>query len=144
MSEIKKRQQQIIADFKSCKDWEDRYKKIIQIGKELPQFDEASKIEDNKVQGCQAQVWIVAQMDQKNNLEFKADSDALITRGLVGLLLKVYSGAPPAEIIKEAPEFISELGLSQHLSPSRANGLMSMVKKMKYYAIAFQALHGGS
>lgn len=142
MSEIINRQNDIVAEFASCKDWEDRYKKIIKLGKELPDSGSELQTADNKVQGCQAQVWISASLNSAGKLVFKADSDALITKGLVSLLLKVYSDAEPAEVMNTPPDFIAQLGLSQNLSPSRTNGLMSMIKKMKFYAIAFNALKG--
>lgn len=137
---LNEKQQHILEQFNSCYNWEKKYMLIIKKGKELPELDESLKTEENKVQGCQSQVWIAAELDENKNLVFKADSDAMIVKGLVSLLLELYSGAKPEVIISTEPEFIHELGLGSHLSPSRANGLLSMVKKIKYYAMAYQAL----
>ena len=136
---ISERQSQIVAEFAGLASWEDRYKKLIDLGKALPHLPDEKKIEDFKVKGCQSQVWIHAHV-QDGRVIFEADSDALLVRGLVALLLRVYSGATPAEILKTPPDFVREIGLESKLSPSRANGLFSMIKQMKYYAMAFQAM----
>ncbi len=119
------------------------------MGKSLPEFPEKLKTEDLKVKGCQSQVWLSATLKEELNensaslvkkIYFQADSDALIVKGLIAILLRVYSGRTPDEILALAPDFISELGFSSNLSPSRANGLQAMVKQIKYYALAFKAL----
>lgn len=133
------RQQEMIRDFKQLQTWEERYKKIIDIGKQLPELSEEFKKDENLVKGCQSQVWLVAEF-KEGRVYFKGDSDALIVRGLVGLLLKLYSDSTPQEILETAPEFLKELGFESNLSPSRANGLYSMIKQIKYYATAFQYL----
>ena len=133
------RQQQIIAEFAGLSDWEARYKKLIELGKALPELPESKKLEDFKVKGCQSQVWIHARLDD-GKVIYEADSDALLVRGLVALLLRVYSGAAPAEIIQTPPDFVKEIGMENKLSPSRANGLFSMIKQMKFYAMAYQSL----
>lgn len=133
------RQNEIVAEFASLKTWEDRYKKLIQIGKELPELEESKRTDDSRVKGCQSQVWMHAHMDQ-GQVIFEADSDALLVRGLVALLLKVYSEATPREILETAPAFVKDIGLESKLSPSRANGLLSMIKQMKFFAVAFQSL----
>lgn len=133
------RQQQIIAEFSGLADWEARYKKLIDLGKSLPVLPDDKKTEDFKVKGCQSQVWIHATQND-GRVIFQADSDALLVRGLVALLLRVYSDATPQEILQTAPDFVKEIGLESKLSPSRANGLFSMIKQMKYYAMAFQSL----
>ncbi len=133
------RQKQIVTEFSGLKDWEDRYKKLIELGKLLPDLPDDKKTDDSKVKGCQSQVWMHAQLVDGKVL-FEADSDALLVRGLVYMLLKVYSGAKPEEIVSTPPDFVKDIGLESKLSPSRANGLYSMIKQMKYYAMAFQSL----
>lgn len=137
--DLSTRQQQIVAEFSGFSDWEDRYKKLIEFGKQLPDLPDAKKTEDSKVKGCQSQVWMHARLEN-GRVMYEADSDALLVRGLVSMLLKVYSGATPVEIISTPPDFVKEIGLESKLSPSRANGLFSMIKQMKFYAMAFQAL----
>lgn len=136
------RQAQVVAEFQQVSDWEGRYKKLIEIGKSLPDLPEAKKLEEFKVKGCQSQVWMHARLED-GKVIFEADSDALLVRGLVALLLRVYSNATPAEILATAPDFVKDIGLETKLSPSRANGLFSMIKQMKFYAMAFQAKLGG-
>lgn len=136
---IQDRQKQVVAEFADIQDWEGRYQKIIEVGKKLPDLPDSKKLEDYKVKGCQSQVWMHGRMEG-DKLIFEADSDALIVRGLVALLLRVYSGATPKEILETPPDFIKDIGLESKLSPSRANGLFSMVKQMKFYAMAFQSL----
>lgn len=131
------RQKMIVAEFSGLTDWEDRYKKLIELGKQLPDLPDQKKLEDFKVKGCQSQVWMHARMENGRIL-FEADSDALLVKGLVALLLRVYSNATPAEILNTPPDFVKEIGLESKLSPSRANGLFSMIKQMKFYAMAFQ------
>lgn len=138
--ELKLRQQEIIKEFATYKTWDERYKHIIDLGKRLEPMAESLKNEDVKVRGCQAQVWLVAKKNPDGKIQFVADSDALIVRGLVSLLIRVYSDATAEEILNTPPEFITELGFDSHLSPSRANGLMSMIKQMKYYALAYSTV----
>ena len=150
-------QQALVKEFSSLPSWEDRYKRIIEMGKALPELPEKFKTEDLKVKGCQSQVWLVANLENATGashetdkaesesaeqpvrkvIEFQADSDALIVKGLIAILLKVYSGRTPKEILEIQPDFIAELGFGSNLSPSRANGLQAMVKQIKYYALAF-------
>lgn len=139
MDVIAQRQKEIVLEFADLADWEARYKKLIDIGKGLPALPESKKLDDFKVKGCQSQVWIHASVVD-GRVIFEADSDALLVRGLVALLLRAYSGATPKEILETPPDFVKEIGLESKLSPSRANGLFSMIKQMKYYAMAFQAL----
>jgi cysteine desulfuration protein SufE len=136
---ITQRQQQIIDEFKALPEWEDRYRRIIEYGRELAPMDPAHQIDKNKVKGCQSTVWLHARM-QDGRVRFEGDSDAMIVRGLMALLLKVYDDAPPAEVVTTPPEFINETGLGGHLSQTRANGLAAMVKQMKLYAAVFQAM----
>lgn len=137
---MKNRNQSIIDDFSRFPDWESRYKHIIEVGKNLPPYPENFRTEDWKVKGCQSQVWLKPEVLSNGEVLFYADSDALIVKGLVSLLHELYSGATPHEILDTNPEFISALGLVQHLSPSRSNGLHSMIKQIKYYAAAFSAM----
>lgn len=141
MDLMKERQQAVVSEFASLSNWEDRYKKLIEIGKSLPDLPDAKKTEDSKVKGCQSQVWMHAHVEG-GKIIFEADSDALLVRGIVALLLRVYSNATPAEILSSAPDFVKEIGLESKLSPSRANGLFSMIKQMKFYAMAFQVKLG--
>jgi cysteine desulfuration protein SufE len=134
------RQNQIIKEFSSLSQWEDRYKKIIDMGKALPEMPENLKTEQNVVKGCQSQVWLSANLDSQGHMILQGDSDALIVKGLVALLLKVYSGGAPSEILNTPPEFLKALGFEGNLSPSRANGLHSMLKQIKLYATAFDYL----
>lgn len=137
-TDINMEQKKIIAEFSSLLTWEERYQKIIALGKALPAYPEELRVEDLKVKGCQSQVWLHARLDENKNIQFQADSDALIVKGLIAVLLKIYSNKKPKEILEIQPDFISKLGFESHLSPSRANGLNSMIKQIKYYALAFQ------
>lgn len=128
-------QDEIIEEFGFFGDWMEKYEHIISFGKDLPGLTESDKIEDNRVKGCQSKVWLTADRKQEN-LIFDADSDAVITRGLVGLLVKVLSNQKPEDIANADLYFIDRIGLKEHLSPNRSNGLLSMIKTMKLYAIA--------
>lgn len=138
---LQERQTRIISEFNDVSTWEDRYKKLIELGKALPDLPDEKKLEDYKVKGCQSQVWIHARLEN-GKIIFEADSDALLVKGLVALLLRLYSDATPQEILSTPPDFVKEIGLENKLSPSRANGLFSMIKQMKFYAVAFQSLGG--
>lgn len=140
MTAILQRQEQLIKEFSALSDWEDRYKRIIEIGKKLPEMPESLKTEQNIVKGCQSQVWLSAELAEQGTIRLQGDSDALIVKGLVGLLLSVYSGSTPAEILATPPEFLKALGFEGNLSPSRANGLHSMLKQIRHYAMAFDYL----
>ena len=135
---IKEQQDEIIADFELFGDWMDKYEYIIQLGKDLPLIDAQYKVDENLIRGCQSRVWLHA--DYKDGrLFFTADSDAVITKGLVSLVILVLSGHSPKEIADADLYFIDAIGLSSHLSPTRSNGLLSMVKQIKLYALAYQA-----
>jgi cysteine desulfuration protein SufE len=136
---IDDRQKQIISEFNSLSNWEDRYKKIIEIGKAAPEIPEQYKKDDNLVKGCQSKVWMFAQVNEEGKMVIHADSDAMIVRGLVSLLVKVFSEENPKTIMTTEPYFINEIGLSEHLSPTRTNGLVSMIKQIKFYAMAYAA-----
>jgi cysteine desulfuration protein SufE len=131
-------QDSIIADFSQFDDWMERYELLIDTGRELPAIDSARKVKDFLIEGCQSKVWLYPQFDG-TVINFTADSDAIITRGIVSLLVKVLSGRTPAEIMAADLYFIDKIGLRQNLSPTRSNGLLAMVKQMKLYAIAYNA-----
>ncbi len=135
---IEEVEKQIIAEFELFDDWLDRYNYLIEMGKNLPVIDEKNKVEQNLIQGCQSRVWLHA--DYENGLiRFSADSDAVITRGIISLLIRLLSERSPDEIINARLEFVDAIGLAQHLSPTRSNGLVSMIKQIKLYALAFKA-----
>lgn len=132
-------QDQLIEDFELYDDWADKYEYLIELGKSLSPMDEQYKTEDNRIHGCQSRVWLHAYMEN-GLLKFTADSDAIITKGIVGLLVKVLSGHAPKEIAEADLYFLKAIGLQEHLSPTRANGLVSMVKQIKTYGVAFNSL----
>lgn len=134
---INEQQDEIIEEFELFSDWMDKYENIIQIGKELPMIEEQYKTDDHLIRGCQSRVWLHAEY-QDGVINFTADSDAVITRGLISLVVKVLSGHTPKEIAASDLYFIDRIGLTSHLSPTRSNGLLSMVKQIKAYAVAFQ------
>ncbi|GGE30783.1 SufE family protein [Sphingobacterium cellulitidis] len=131
-------QDELIEDFSFYQDWMEKYEFIIQLGKELPIINESDRQDQYIIKGCQSKVWLVPEM-KDGKLLFTADSDAVITKGLVSLMVKVLSGHSPKEIADAELYFIDQIGLKEHLSPTRANGLLSMVKQIKLYAIALQA-----
>lgn len=135
---IQNRIQKILDEFSKIPDWEARYKRLIDLGKELTAMDEQNKTDANKVRGCQSQVWLWANMEA-DRIIFQADSDASITKGIVALLVNVYSGSTPDEILITKPDFLTQLGIREHLSMSRANGLNAMLKQITIYAMAFKA-----
>jgi cysteine desulfuration protein SufE len=137
---IDKIQDEIIEEFSDIEDWMDRYSYIIEMGNNLEPFPEEEKTPANLIEGCQSRVWITANRDEEGNLLFQADSDALIVKGIISLLIRVLSGHQPKEILDTDLYFIDKIGLSEHLSPTRSNGLVAMVKQMKLYATAFAAL----
>lgn len=136
---IEEKQKEIVADFEFLDDWMDKYEMIIQMGKELHPMDESDKIDQNLIKGCQSRVWIKSNY-KDGIITFSADSDALITKGLVSLVLKVLSGHSPKEIMDAELHFVNDIGLSSHLSPTRSNGLLSMLKQIKNYAIAYNSM----
>ncbi len=136
--DIQEVQERIVKEFSLFEDWTERYKYIIKHGEKLEELPDESRVEGNLVKGCQSQVWLTVDLDG-NKLIFKADSDAAITKGLVSLVVRLYSGQTPEAILTTNPEFISKIGMQQHLSPTRANGLASMVKQMKIYAMAYKS-----
>ncbi len=130
-------QEEIINEFSMFDDWMERYEYIIELGKALPLIDETYKLDENLIRGCQSKVWLHSELNN-NKILFTADSDAILTKGIVALLLRVYSNQSPQDILNADATFINEIGLKEHLSPTRANGLVSMLKQIKMYAIAQQ------
>jgi len=131
-------QDQIIEEFELFDDWTDKYEYIIEMGKKLPELDAKFKVEENKIKGCQSNVWLTSELDG-DKLNFSADSDAVIVKGLVSLLIRVLSGHNPEEIAGANLYFIDKIGMTQHLAQTRSNGLLSMVKQMKFYGLAYNA-----
>ncbi|SHM96968.1 SufE family protein [Polaribacter sp. KT 15] len=134
---IKEIQEEIIDEFSMFDDWMDRYEYIIELGKSLPMIEDTHKLDENLIKGCQSKVWLYSELDA-DKIKFTADSDAILTKGIVALLLRVFSEQKPADILTAETTFIDQIGLKEHLSPTRANGLVSMVKQIKLYAIAQQ------
>ena len=134
---IKEIQEEIIDEFSMFDDWMERYEYIIELGKSLPIINEEYKLDENLIKGCQSKVWLFSELEN-DTVKYTADSDAILTKGIAALLLRVYSGQKPADILTAETKFIDEIGLKEHLSPTRANGLVSMVKQIKMYAIAQQ------
>ena len=135
---IQEIEQDIIDEFEMFDDWMDKYNYIIEMGNDLPPLDEKYKTEENIVKGCQSQVWLHSSLSD-GKVIYEADSDAVITKGLIALLIRVLSNKKPDDIVNAELKFIDDIGMKEHLSPNRANGLVSMVKKMKMYALAHKA-----
>ena len=135
---ITKIQNDIIEEFSVFEDWMEKYEYMIELGKSLPVIDQIHKTEQNIIKGCQSRVLLHAEFDDKK-IKFTADSDAIITKGIVAILIRVFSDQSPSEILNSNSNFIDEIGLKEHLSPTRANGLVSMIKQIKMYAIAYQS-----
>lgn len=137
VASIEEKEQEIIEEFSLFDDWMDKYEHIISLGKELPLIEEALKTDDLLIKGCQSRVWLHAKMED-GRVSFTADSDAIITKGIINLLITVLSNEKPDDIVNAELKFIDQIGLKEHLSPTRSNGLVSMVKQMKLYALAFK------
>ena len=135
---IEEIQEEIVDEFSMFDDWMQRYEYIIELGKSLPLIDEKYKTEENIIKGCQSKVWVHAK-EKDGNVVFTADSDAILTKGIIAILIRTFSNHSPKEILEANTDFIDEIGLKEHLSPTRANGLVSMIKQIKMYALAFQA-----
>ena len=133
---IKEIEREIVDEFAIFTDWMDKYEYIIELGKGVPAIAENEKTEDNLIKGCQSRVWLSCRVED-GKLYFAADSDAIITKGIISLLIRVYNGQAPADIMANEPEFIGEIGLQENLSPTRANGLVSMIKQIRIYAMAY-------
>jgi cysteine desulfuration protein SufE len=137
MSSIKDIQEEIKEEFMQFEDWMERYEYMIDLGRSLPLIDEAYKTDEYIIKGCQSKVWVYAELND-DKLVFTADSDAIITKGIIAFLIRAFSNQHPSDIMNAETGFIDEIGLKEHLSPTRANGLVSMIKQIKLYALAFQ------
>ena len=131
-------QQEIVDEFSMFDDWMQRYEYMIELGKSLPLIEEQYKTDNHIIKGCQSKVWVHAEM-KGDKLVFTADSDAIITKGIIAILIRAFSNQKPSSIVEADTAFIDEIGLKEHLSPTRANGLISMIKQLKLYAVAYQA-----
>ena len=138
MQSIQQIQGQIIEEFDFFQDWSEKYQYLIDLGKNLPEFNDSNRVDSNLIKGCQSKVWLNSSFDN-NIIIFEADSDAIISKGIISLLIRVFSGHTPDEIIAAKIDFIEKIGLNSHLSQTRANGLLSMIKQIKIYALAYQA-----
>ncbi|MGG7037003.1 MAG: SufE family protein [Flavobacterium sp.] len=135
---IKTIQDEIIDEFSMFEDWMQRYEYIIELGKTLPLIEEQYKTDDNLIKGCQSKVWVHAEQND-GKIVFTADSDAILTKGIIAILVRAFSNQKASDILEANTDFIDEIGLKEHLSPTRANGLVSMIKQIKMYALAFSA-----
>ena len=135
---IQEIQEEIVNEFSMFDDWMQRYEYIIELGKSLPLINEEYKTEENIIKGCQSKVWVHGE-ENDGKIVFTADSDAILTKGIIAVLIRVFSNQTPQAILDSNTNFIDEIGLKEHLSPTRANGLVSMIKQIKMYALAFQA-----
>lgn len=136
---IKELQDEVIEEFSELEDWMDRYQLLIDLGNDMPPLEDRYKTEANLIEGCQSRVWLQADLVE-GKVQFKAESDALIVKGIVSLLLRILSEHTPDEILENELYFIDEIGLKEHLSPTRSNGLLAMVKQMRMYALAFKSM----
>ena len=135
---IKEIQDEIVDEFSMFEDWMQRYEYIIDLGKALPLIDGKYKTDDNIIKGCQSKVWVHAEQND-NKIIFTADSDAILTKGIIAILIRAFSNQKAMDILEAKTDFIDEIGLKEHLSPTRANGLVSMVKQIKMYALAYNS-----
>jgi cysteine desulfuration protein SufE len=140
MKSLVEKQNDLVAEFSSLDNWEDRYKKIIALGKAMPGLPPEKKTEEAIVKGCQSQVWLHASLSEEGHVILEGDSDALIVKGLVAMLVKLYSESTPEEILFTPPDFIKKIGFEAHLSPSRSNGFFSMLKQIRHFAQAMTIL----
>ncbi len=136
---IKDIQEEIVEEFSVYDDWMDKYNYLIELGKDLPAIDPKYKTDEYLIEGCTSRVWLHAGLDEEGKIVFTADSDAIITRGVIALLIRVFSGHTPEEVAAADTSFLDRIGLKEHLSPTRANGLASMVKQIRMYALALSA-----
>lgn len=138
-STIAEKQQEVIDEFAAISDWRNRYRHIIQLGRDMPSLPEEKRDDRFRVKGCQSQVWLIPSLDD-GKVVFEADSDASIVKGLIAIVLRVYSGHPPDDILASDIRFVDQIGLSEHLSQTRANGLSAMLKQIRMYALAMKAM----
>lgn len=142
MKSIEEVQEEIVDEFTSVDDWMDRYTMIIEEGNTLPPLHEQYRTPSNLIEGCQSRVWVNAELTPEGRIHFEADSDALIVKGIIALLVKVLDNRTPDEVISADLHFINDIGLGENLSPTRSNGLLAMIKQMRLYAMAFKAKQG--
>ncbi len=135
---IEGKKEEIVEEFSFFEDWDERFQYVIDLGKDLPIIEQQFKTENNLISGCQSKVWLHASLND-GKVEFTADSDAIITKGIIAILIRVFSNQKPADILEANLDFIDQIGLKSHLSPTRANGLVSMIKQIKMYALAFES-----
>ena len=133
-------QAEIVDEFSMFDDWDERFQYVIDLGKSLPLIDEKYKLEENTIKGCQSKVWLHAE-ENDGKISFTADSDAIITKGIIAILIRAFSNQQASDILEADTKFIDDIGLKEHLSPTRANGLVSMIKQIKMYALAFGLQH---
>ncbi len=138
MHSIQQIQDQIIDEFNFFKDWSEKYQYLIDLGKNLPEFNDSNRTDSNLIKGCQSKVWLNSSFDN-NVVIFEADSDAIISKGIISLLIRVFSGHKPEDILESKIDFIEKIGLNTHLSQTRANGLLAMIKQIKIYALAYKS-----
>ena len=138
-NKLNSRQDEVIDEFDMFSDWMEKYEHIIEIGKDLATMEEEDKVDENLIKGCQSRVWLSAKLNSEGEVIFSGDSDAIITKGLVALMIHILSGSQASEIAAADLYFLEKIGLNQHLSPTRSNGLASMVKQMKMYGLVFSA-----
>ena len=138
-NKVNSRQDEVIDEFDMFSDWMEKYEHIIEIGKDLPTMEEEDKVDENLIKGCQSRVWLSAKLNSEGEVIFSGDSDTIITKGLVALMIHILSGSQASEIAAVDLYFLEKIGLNQHLSPTRSNGLASMVKQMKMYGLVFSA-----
>jgi cysteine desulfuration protein SufE len=136
---VAEEQNKVVEKFSELEEWEDKYSLLIKMGRDLGELDPEIKIEKNKISGCQSQVWMHAKMEDDKMIIF-GDSDAMIVKGLVAMLIKVYSNQKPEDILSSPPEFLNKIGIDKHLSPTRKNGLGAMLKQIQLFAVAFKAI----
>lgn len=142
MLSINQVQDEIIEDFAQFDDWMDKYALLIDLGNGLESIDDQYKIPQNIIEGCQSRVWLTAELDGEGIITYKAESDAILVKGIVALLLRVFSGRTPDEILNADLYFVEKIGLREHLSPTRSNGLLAMIKQIKLYALAYKSKMG--
>lgn len=138
-NKVNSRQDEVIDEFDMFSDWMEKYEHIIEIGKDLATMEEEDKVDENLIKGCQSRVWLSAKLNSEGEVIFSGDSDAIITKGLVALMIHILSGSQASEIAAVDLYFLEKIGINQHLSPTRSNGLASMVKQMKMYGLVFSA-----
>ncbi len=131
-------QDEIVAEFQQFDDWLDRYELLIDYGNSLPEIDEKLKIPQNIIEGCQSRVWISAKLNEENKMVLQGDSDTVLVKGIVALLVRIYSNQNPKDILDNELYFVEKIGLQEHLSPTRSNGLLAMIKQIKLYAMVFK------